>query len=155
MKSIYPKLALCGSKNVWARTDTVFFPISEVSDGTVSLVLCRFSVGGDLGSLHTDLVCYRCVIWCCLVLPVVTCCYLVCYLLCYRGLLTTLLLTPYEAREAWAVTVARYCTIHSSVAMYCIRIRTRGGIYGQIYPFGFKSSLGLRPRELLQPKGYI
>ena len=37
MESIYPELALCGSKNECARTDTVFFPISEVSDGTVSL----------------------------------------------------------------------------------------------------------------------
>ena len=41
------------------------------------------------------------------------------YLLCYRGLLTTLLLTPYEAREAWAVTVARYCIEHCSVTRYC------------------------------------
>ena len=37
MESIYPKLALCGRKNLSARTDTVFFPISEVSEGTVSL----------------------------------------------------------------------------------------------------------------------
>ena len=37
MESIFPELALCGSKNVCARTDTVFFPISEVSEGTVSL----------------------------------------------------------------------------------------------------------------------
>ena len=37
MESIYPKLALCGSKNECARTDTVFFPISEFSKGTVSL----------------------------------------------------------------------------------------------------------------------
>ena len=38
MESIYPKLALCGSKNVCARTDTVFLTISEVvSEGTVSL----------------------------------------------------------------------------------------------------------------------
>ena len=37
MKSIYPELALCGSKNECPRTETVFFPISEVSEGTVSL----------------------------------------------------------------------------------------------------------------------
>ena len=37
MKSVCPKLALCGGINVCARTDTVFFLISEVSDGTVSL----------------------------------------------------------------------------------------------------------------------
>ena len=34
MESIYPKSALCDSKNEFARTDTVFFPIYEVSDGT-------------------------------------------------------------------------------------------------------------------------
>ena len=28
-------------------------------------------------------------------------------------------------------------------------------MYGQIYPFAFRSFLGLRPRELLQEKGYI
>ena len=38
MKSIYKELALYGSKNECARTDTVFLPISEVSDGKVSLV---------------------------------------------------------------------------------------------------------------------
>ena len=37
MESIYTELALYGSKNVCARTDTVFLPISEVCDGTVSL----------------------------------------------------------------------------------------------------------------------
>ena len=37
MESIYPELALSGSKNYCARTDTVFFLISEVSEGTVSL----------------------------------------------------------------------------------------------------------------------
>ena len=39
MESRYTKLALCGSKNECARTDTVFFPISEVSEGTVSLTV--------------------------------------------------------------------------------------------------------------------
>ena len=38
MESIYSELALSGSKNLCARTNTVFFPISEVSDGTVSLI---------------------------------------------------------------------------------------------------------------------
>ena len=38
---------------------------------------------------------------------------------------------------------------------YTVRIRTRLGIYGQIYPFAFRGSLELRPRELLQAKGYI
>ena len=37
MESVYPELALGGRKNECARTDTVFFPISEVSKGTVSL----------------------------------------------------------------------------------------------------------------------
>ena len=37
MESIYPKLALFGSKHECARTDIVIFPISEVSEGTVSL----------------------------------------------------------------------------------------------------------------------
>ena len=31
-----------GRKNVCARTDTVFFPISEISKSTVSLVLLKF-----------------------------------------------------------------------------------------------------------------
>ena len=38
MESIYTGLALYGSKYECARTDTVFLPISEVCDGTVSLV---------------------------------------------------------------------------------------------------------------------
>ena len=38
MESIYTELALYGSKNVCARTDTVFLPISEVCDDMVSLV---------------------------------------------------------------------------------------------------------------------
>ena len=32
MESIYAELALYGSKNYYARTDNVFFPISEVCD---------------------------------------------------------------------------------------------------------------------------
>ena len=36
METIYNELALYGSKNLCARTDTVFLPISEVCDGTVS-----------------------------------------------------------------------------------------------------------------------
>ena len=37
MESIYTELALYGSKNECARTENVFFPISEVCDGTISL----------------------------------------------------------------------------------------------------------------------
>ena len=37
MESIYPELALHGSKNECAKTDNVFSLISEVCDGTVSL----------------------------------------------------------------------------------------------------------------------
>ena len=37
MESIYTKLALYGSKNERARTDTVFVPISQVYNGKVSL----------------------------------------------------------------------------------------------------------------------
>ena len=38
MKSMYTKLALYGIKNECARTDNAFFPISEVCNGTASLV---------------------------------------------------------------------------------------------------------------------
>ena len=38
---------------------------------------------------------------------------------------------------------------------YTVCIRTGLRIYGQIYPFAIRSSLGLRPWELLQAKGYI
>ena len=41
------------------------------------------------------------------------------------------------------------------IKWYTVRIRTQLGIYGQIYPFAFRSSLGLCPWELLQAKGYI
>ena len=41
MESIYTKLALYGSKHFCATTDNVFFPISEVCDGTVSLIKTR------------------------------------------------------------------------------------------------------------------
>ena len=37
MESIYTELAFYVSKNKFAGTDTVFLPISEVCDGTVSL----------------------------------------------------------------------------------------------------------------------
>ena len=37
METIYSELALCGSQNECARPDTVFFPISEFSEDTVSL----------------------------------------------------------------------------------------------------------------------
>ena len=36
---------------------------------------------------------------------------------------------------------------------YCIRIRTRGGIYSQIYPFAWRSSRGQSLRELLKAMG--
>ena len=39
MESIYPELALCGSKNECARTDTVFFPISQVCTRGVTLII--------------------------------------------------------------------------------------------------------------------
>ena len=38
MQSIFTELALYGSKNECARTDNVFYPISEVCDGMVSLM---------------------------------------------------------------------------------------------------------------------
>ena len=47
MESIYTELALYGSKNECARTDTVFLPISEVCNGTVSL-LCHVEQSTDL-----------------------------------------------------------------------------------------------------------
>ena len=37
MESRYTKLALYGSKDLCAKSDTIFFPISEVCNGTVSL----------------------------------------------------------------------------------------------------------------------
>ena len=37
MESIYTMLALYGSKNECPRTDNVYFPISEVCNGMVSL----------------------------------------------------------------------------------------------------------------------
>ena len=37
MESSYPDLAIGGNKKLYARTNTVFFLISEVSEGTVSL----------------------------------------------------------------------------------------------------------------------
>ena len=37
MESIYTELALYGSTNECAITDTVFLPVSEVCNGTVSL----------------------------------------------------------------------------------------------------------------------
>ena len=39
MESLNPELALYGSKNEFPRTNTVVFPISEVSTGAVSLVI--------------------------------------------------------------------------------------------------------------------
>ena len=42
MKSIYAELALCGRKNECARTDNVFFPISEASDRAVFFLTLLF-----------------------------------------------------------------------------------------------------------------
>ena len=39
MESIYTELALYGSNNECARSDTVFLPISQVCNGMVSLAL--------------------------------------------------------------------------------------------------------------------
>ena len=44
MESIHTNLALYGSKNEFAMTDNVVFPISEVCDGTVSLDVTQFYV---------------------------------------------------------------------------------------------------------------
>ena len=41
IKSIYPELALYGSKNEGARTDTVFFPISQVYTRGVTLTALK------------------------------------------------------------------------------------------------------------------
>ena len=38
MESAYTELALYGTQNECAKTDNIFFPISEFCDGTVSLV---------------------------------------------------------------------------------------------------------------------
>ena len=43
MESIYTELALYWSKNECARTENVFFPISKICDGTVSLTISRFN----------------------------------------------------------------------------------------------------------------
>ena len=45
MGSIYTELTLSSNKNYCAGTDTVFLPISEVCNGTVSL--CKVVKGGD------------------------------------------------------------------------------------------------------------
>ena len=42
MESIFTELALYRSKIECARTDNVFYPISEVRNGTVSLVKSSF-----------------------------------------------------------------------------------------------------------------
>ena len=44
MESMYPKLALCGSKNECPRNDTVFFLKYEVCKGIVSLAGLQISV---------------------------------------------------------------------------------------------------------------
>ena len=58
MESIYTDFALYGSKNECARIDNVFSPISEVCDGTVSLVDgFPISVQGYIFSLLQNLLC--------------------------------------------------------------------------------------------------
>ena len=49
MESINPELALCGRK----MTDTVFFPISDVSEGTISLAI-EYNVKNSLPTLIKD-----------------------------------------------------------------------------------------------------
>ena len=39
MESIYTELALYGSNNECARADNIYFPISEVCNGMISLML--------------------------------------------------------------------------------------------------------------------
>ena len=51
MGSIHPEVALCGSKNEGARTDTVFLHLSQVSEGTVSLVTDEIQVTNPLANL--------------------------------------------------------------------------------------------------------
>ena len=51
MESIYTELALHGRKNVCARTNNVFSPISEVCDGTVSLTKVIVDSPGYTGSV--------------------------------------------------------------------------------------------------------
>ena len=51
MDSMYNELVLYGSKIECARTDTVFLPISEVCDGTVSLSGTMFGLGCECGTV--------------------------------------------------------------------------------------------------------
>ena len=44
MESIYTELALYGSKNECARTENIFFSISEICDGMVSLTTQRLLI---------------------------------------------------------------------------------------------------------------
>ena len=44
---------------------------------------------------------------------------------------------------------------NSCLWWYCIRIRTRRGIYGKILPFAWRSSREQSLRELLKAKGYV
>ena len=51
MRSIYPELALCGSKNEFVRTDIVLLHLSEVSEGTVSLRLSQPDIYSNIYEL--------------------------------------------------------------------------------------------------------
>ena len=59
MESVYKELALYGSKNLCARTDTVFLPISEVCDGTVylgfNISLCFFSFNEGISKTSNNI----------------------------------------------------------------------------------------------------
>ena len=55
MESIHTNLALYGSKDVCARTDTVFLPISEACNGTVSLMTkLKTQIGTKLQNSNCD-----------------------------------------------------------------------------------------------------
>ena len=43
IRSIYPELALFSSKHEGARTDIVFFPISEVCTRGFTLMICNYA----------------------------------------------------------------------------------------------------------------
>ena len=61
MERIYIGLALYGSKNECARTHTVFLPISEVCNGTVSLIYDPIDVSNlkvNQPSVYLYFICY-------------------------------------------------------------------------------------------------
>ena len=66
-------------------------------------------------------------------------------------------------RMVWSAACPQICKLFctwfhptpSIQGKYFIRIRTRGGIYGQKYPSVWRSSRGQSLRELLKAEGYI